>query len=148
MKGNMLEIKNSNKIPLEKIIDSSVRGDRPYIDALATLDAKNMYILLWNYHDDDNKKQDACIKIKLQQLRTTDITISCFLVDEAHSNSYTLWKKMGPPQEVPEEKFIELKKAGQLQKKGGDEKLKVSNGSINYQLNLESQGVALLKISW
>jgi xylan 1,4-beta-xylosidase len=148
MKGNMLEIKNSNKIPLEKIIDSSVRGDRPYIDALATLDAKNMYILLWNYHDDDNKKQDACIKIKLQQLRTTDITISCFLVDEAHSNSYTLWKKMGSPQEVPEEKFIELKKAGQLQKKGGDEKLKVSNGSINYQLNLESQGVALLKISW
>ena len=144
----MLEVKNSNKVPLEKIIDSSVRGNKPYIDALATVDAKNMYILLWNYHDDDNKKEDALIKIKLQQLRATNVTVSCFLVDEAHSNSYTVWKKMGSPQEVSEEKFIELKKAGQLQKNGEDAKLKVSGGSINYQLNLESQGVALLKISW
>jgi xylan 1,4-beta-xylosidase len=147
MKGNMLEVKNSNKISLEKIIDSSVRGDKPYMDALATLDAKNMYILLWNYHDDDNKKEDAFIKIKLQQLPADNITISCFLVDEVHSNSYTLWKKMGSPQQVSKEKFIELKKAGQLEK-AGDERLKVLNGIINYQLNLKSQGVALLKISW
>ncbi|MEP6949997.1 MAG: beta-xylosidase [Ginsengibacter sp.] len=148
MKGNLLEVQNSNKIPLEKIIDSSVRGDEPYIDALATLDANNMYILVWNYHDDDSKKEDAFIKIKLQHLPAANIRVSSFLVDATHSNSYTIWKKMGSPQEVSEEKFNELKKAGHLQKSVEDTKLKVLNGTMNYRLNLKSQGVALLKVSW
>lgn len=148
MKGNMLEINNSNTIPIEKIIDSSVRGDNPYVNALATLDAHNIYIMLWNYHDDDSKKTDALIKIELQQLPAVNVTVRCFLVDEEHSNSYTLWQKMGSPQQVSEEKFSELKKAAQLQKTGEDKQLKVLNGTINYQLNLAGQGVALLKVSF
>ena len=148
MKGNMLEINNSNTIPIEKIIDSSVRGDKPYVNALATLDAHHIYIMLWNYHDDDSKKTGALIKIILQQLPAVNVTAACFLVDEEHSNSYTLWKKMGSPQQVSETQYSELKKAGQLQKAGEDKQLKVLNGTINYQLNLAGQGVALLKVSW
>ena len=104
--------------------------------------------MLWNYHDDDSKKTDALIKIELQQLPAVNVTVRCFLVDEEHSNSYTLWQKMDSPQQVSEEKFSELKKAAQLQKTGEDKQLKVLNGTINYQLNLAGQGVALLKVSF
>jgi len=148
MKGNMLEVNNPNAIPRREIIDSSVRTDKNYIDALATSDAHNMYILIWNYHDDDGKKRNAFIKMKLQHLPSANVTVSCFLVDEEHSNSYTLWKKMGSPQQVSEEMLIRLKKAGQLQKRGSNKQLTVLNGTINYQLNLATQGVALLKVSW
>ena len=57
-------------------------------------------------------------------------------------------KKLGSPQQVSEEKFNELKKAGQLQMSGPEKQLKVLKGTLNYQLRLKSQGVALLKISW
>lgn len=62
---------------------------------------------------------------------------------------------MGSPQQVSREKFIELRKTGQLQKTGEDKQLKtdedkqlkVLNRAINYQLNLAGQRVALLKVS-
>lgn len=147
MKGDMLEVNNSNTISLQTIIDSSV-CNKPYVDALATIDAHNMYIMLWNYHDDDNKKTDITINLILQQLPSERVTMSSYLVDENYSNAYSLWEKMGSPQRVSEKQFHELQNAGQLQKNTSDKKLNVTNGNLNYHLNLKGQGVVLLKVSW
>jgi xylan 1,4-beta-xylosidase len=148
MKGNMLEVNNPGSISLREIIDSSVRGDKNYVDAIATADANNMYILLWNYHDSDNRKTDAFINLNLLHLPARNVTMSCYLIDEKHSNSYTLWKKMGSPQQVAGDQLTALKKAGHLQKGGEDKQLKEVNGTINYKFNLAARGVALLKVSW
>ena len=56
-----------------------------------------MYILVWNYHDDDSKKTGTLVKIQLQKLPVSKVTVNCFLVDETHSNSYALWQKIGLP---------------------------------------------------
>ncbi|HEY8657678.1 MAG TPA: beta-xylosidase [Hanamia sp.] len=147
MKGDMLEVNNSNALSLQTIIDSSVRN-KPYVDALATIDAHNMYIMVWNYHDNDNKKMNAIIKLELQKLPAIKVTVNSYLVDEKYSNSYTLWKKMNSPQQFTEKQFNELKKAGKLKQNIRDKQLKVANGTLNYQLNLAAQGVSLLKVSW
>jgi xylan 1,4-beta-xylosidase len=37
--------------PPEKILDSSVRGEKTNIGALASADTKTAAIMVWNYHD-------------------------------------------------------------------------------------------------
>lgn len=148
MKGQLLEVSNPNTLSLQQIIDSSVRGDKPYVSALATLGTKELYIMLWNYHDDDSKKSTASINVVLQNLPAGKVSLSNYLVDETHSNAYTGWQQMDSPQNVSAKQFAELEKAGKLQKDGAIKQLQVLNGTINYQLPLAGQGVALLKISW
>lgn len=148
MKGKMLEVNNLNTLSLQQIVDSSVRGEKPYVNALATLVAHEMYIMCWNYHDDDNKKSIALIHLLLQNVPAAKVSINSYLIDESNSNSYTLWKQMGAPQQVNATQFNELEKAGKLQKKVVAKTLNVVNGVVNYQFPLAGQGVALLKVSW
>ncbi len=147
MKGNMLEVKNSKKISVQTITDSSVRGE-PYVDALATIDKHSMYIMLWNYHDDETKKTDAEINLILQKLPSKNITLNTYIVDEDHSNAYTVWKKMGSPQQVSANQFNELQNSGQLQKNESDKPLQIKNATLNYHLILRSHAVTLIKLSW
>lgn len=147
MKGNMLAVNNSNPVSLQTIIDSSVR-DKPYADALATADDHNMYIMLWNYHDDANKKTDAAVKLSLQNIKSKKAILIQYNVDESNSNSYSLWKQMGSPQQVSKFQFDELEKAGHLKMIQAQESIKVINNEIHKRLLLNSRAVVLLKISW
>ncbi|MEO8766694.1 MAG: beta-xylosidase [Ginsengibacter sp.] len=148
MKGNMLMINNPGSLSLEENIDSSVRGNKPYVDALAVSETKNMYIMVWNYHDADNKKIEAAIKLSLLNIPGKSALLSLYRVDEINSNSYTQWKKMGAPQVVNDEQLRELENSGKLKMIGASERLRILEGNINYQLILPGQGVALLKVSW
>lgn len=147
MKGSMLEVNNSNSLSLQSIIDSSVRG-KYYINGLSTIDAHNMYIMLWNYHDDENKKNDAHVNLILKNITAKNITLSSYLVDEDHSNAYTLWKKMGSPQDVSPGQFSRLQQGGQLRENIKAKRLNAVNGSLNYELVLQGQAVTLLKLTW
>jgi xylan 1,4-beta-xylosidase len=148
MKGKMLEVNNPNTLSLQQIVDSSVHGDQPYVGALATLGTKELYIMLWNYHDDDSKKSIALINLALQNIPASKATISSYLVDETHSNSYTVWKELGSPQEVSAVQFSQLEKAGKLQTIETGKPVRIAKGAINYQLSLAGQGVVLLKFTW
>jgi xylan 1,4-beta-xylosidase len=133
---------------LQQIVDSSVHGDQPYVSALATLGTKELYIMLWNYHDDDSKRSTALINLALQNIPAAKAIVSSYLVDETHGNSYTLWKELGSPQEVSAVQFSQLEKAGKLQTIETGKPVKIAEGATNYQLSLAGQGVALLKFTW
>lgn len=148
MNGNRLTVTNSGALGFQKIPDNSVRGDQSYIDALATSDKHNMFVMLWNYHDDDSRKTNADITLVLQNIGAGNATISEYRIDEAYSNSYNAWKKMGSPQQVSAQQFSELENAGKLQMRIVSEAVQVKKGSIHYQLTLPSQAVTLLKVSW
>ena len=147
MKGKMLAIDNAAGLSLENIVDSSVRS-KSYEDALATIDADTMYVMLWNYHDDENKKIEALIKLNLENLIAKQVTVTSYLVDEHNSNAYTKWKNMGSPQQPSQEQINDLQKAGQLTQNVPPQKFKIINRTLNYHFKLAGQGVELLKISW
>ena len=148
MKGDMLEVKNTNALSLQKIVDSSVRGNQSYVDAIAATDAHDMFIMLWNYHDDDSRKNNVAVNLLLQNIHANKATISEYRVDENNSNSYTVWKQMGSPQQVSADQFNELEKSGKLKMSYPPDTLKIKNGSIHYHLQLPSQAVTLLKVNW
>ena len=83
-----------------------------------------------------------------KNIHANNATVSEYRVDETNNNSYTAWKQMGSPQQVSEEQFNELENAGKLKMITTAETLKVKNGNINYQLELPSEAVTLLKVSW
>ena len=147
MKGDLLEVNNEEGIPLQTIVDSSVRN-QPYVDALSTIDSDTMYVMLWNYHDDENKKTVAWIKLNLENLDGKQATVTSYLVDENHSNAYTIWKNMGSPQQPSKQQITDLENIGHLMKNVPGQKFEISNGNLDYHFKLAGQGVTLLKVSW
>jgi xylan 1,4-beta-xylosidase len=148
MKGKMLEVDNPGRLSLQQIVDSSVHGGKPYVDAIATLGTHELYVLCWNYQDDESKKSRELINLMLQNLPAGKIDIRTYLIDETHSNAYTLWKQLNSPQQVTADQFKQLEKAGKLQQDVPSKKLKVANGKAAYKFLLSGQAVQLLKISW
>jgi xylan 1,4-beta-xylosidase len=148
MKGNMLVVNNAGGIPLQTIIDSSVRK-QPYVDALATMDADTMYVMLWNYQDDENKKTEALIKLNLENLAGKKVTVTSYLVDENHSNAYTVWQKMGSPQTPSRQQIQDLQTIGRSSMLYVPQQtFGTINGNLDYHFKLEVQGEAVLKVSW
>ncbi len=147
MQGDLLAVNNPDGISLQAIVDSSVRN-QSYVDALATINADTMYILLWNYHDDEHTKTEAWINLHINDIDAKQAFVSGYLVDKDHSNAYTKWQQMGSPQQPSKQRISDLQNAGQLMQNIKGEKLKTANGNLHYHFTLAGQGVALLKVSW
>jgi xylan 1,4-beta-xylosidase len=127
--------------------DSSIRGSSPDIHALATKDNKDAAIMLWNYHDDDLATPARPVTLQIRGLESEQVLITHYRIDQEHSNSYEVWKKMGSPQHPSAEQFDMLEKAGQLQMLSSPQWIKTKNGEITINMQLPSQAVSLLRIN-
>src|SRR4029450_1196933 len=70
---------------------------------------------MWNYHDDDLPVPAAPITLTIDGLPAGRATVMHFRIDETHSNSYSVWLKMGSPQKPTPAQYTELEKASELQ---------------------------------
>ena len=76
------------------------------------------------------------------------VTVTQYRIDQEHSNSYEVWKKMGSPQQPTKDQIAKLEYAGQLQTMGMPDKKVGKEGAIILDITLPRQGVSLLKIDW
>ena len=88
------------------------------------------------------------IAVSIDGLPTSSVTLTQYRIDDEHSNSSEVWKKMGSPQSPTAEQISTLEKAGQLQTIGKPEKLKVTASKLSLNISLPQQGVSLLKLDW
>jgi xylan 1,4-beta-xylosidase len=65
-----------------------------------------------------------------------------------HSNSYTVWKKIGSPQSPTAEQYTKLKNAGQLELLTSPEWLDVSDGKVTIATSLPRQATSLMLLKW
>ena len=103
--------------------------------------------MVWNYHDEDKQEAAEEINITIDGLTAKAITVTEYRIDNEHSNSYEVWKKMGSPQNPTAEQIAVLEKAGQLQMMNKPVKMKANNKMI-LKIQLPRQGVSLLKLDW
>lgn len=150
MKGNRVEVEQGNlAYSYLKVRDESVRGEKPDINALAAKEKNGATVMVWNYHDSNNLDVPASpVTIQLTGIPAGKALLSHFRIDQQYSNSYTLWKKMGSPQNPAPEQVAELEKAGQLQLFTSPEWIKIADGKAVIRMALPRQGVSLLKLSW
>jgi xylan 1,4-beta-xylosidase len=148
MKGKRVKVISNRSYDLKTAVDSSFRKSYTDIDALACKDAKGATIMIWNYHDDDIIGNAETVEVMIKGIDGKQIQLSHFRIDEDHSNSYAIWKRMGSPQTPTPEQVVQLERAGQLHLFGSPQWINVVNGAAAIKMNLPRQAVTLLKLDW
>ncbi len=147
MQGVRLKVENDKAFTLEQLLTTGVHDSIADVQALATTDKKAAYIMIWNYYDDDVPDAAAKINLHVNSIPAKNIKIEEYSIDEVNSNSYTLWKKMGSPQNVNSQQYAALEKRGKL-KLINQQKITVRSGIYSTIIQLPGQAVKLFKLSW
>ena len=147
MRGNRVKVSGDLAYDFLTVRDSSVRREKPDVNALAATDSNTTTVMVWHYHDDNISGNDAPVELKIKGLPSKRILLHHYRVDQNNSNSYEVWKKMGSPQNPTPQQYSELEKAGQLQLLTSPEWITPEDGSILLKFNLPRQGVSLLRLS-
>ncbi len=147
MSGSRVEVKGNQNYTFSMVRDSSVRK-KADIDALASKDQRSAAVMVWHYHDDDVKAEDATIEVDLKGFPAQQVNFKHYRIDNENSNSYEVWKKMGSPENPTAEQISILEKAGQLALLTSPSYLKTTNGTLKLNFKLPRQGVSLLRFDW
>lgn len=147
MTGYLVQAKSNRMYSLQQVLDSSVKAQTD-IGALASKDKKTASILIWNYHDEDKLGPPEPIAIQIRNIPEKKIKLTQYRIDNEHSNSYTLWKKMGSPQDPSTEQIKQLEQSGKLQAIQKNKIITTKEGNAFYQIALPRQGVSLIKLDW
>ncbi|ETI29234.1 hypothetical protein G647_01687 [Cladophialophora carrionii CBS 160.54] len=144
MEGERLASTSSQQVPLQDLLQNSVREDAD-VGAIAARDGQTVSVMVWHYHDDDLKGPSAAVDLTLEGVGWKEnSTLRHYRVDETHSNSYTVWKSMGSPQQPTAEQYAKLQAAGSLAEYTGPTKLEAQSGVPKLSFDLPRQGVSLL----
>jgi xylan 1,4-beta-xylosidase len=121
-----------------------MRGNRiPVDNAFVTADKHAMYIMLWNYTDDDTASATR-VSLSITRLPAHSIQYTQYRIDDTHSNSYEAWKKMGSPQNPTTHQYQTLEAAGLLQQLEPPKTLTTPDITIS----LPAHAVALIKLEF
>jgi xylan 1,4-beta-xylosidase len=126
-----------------------MRGNSiPTANAYASADKRAMYVMVWNYTDDDLAGPPAAVNILLTHLPAKKFRLTEYRIDESHSNAYEAWKKMGSPQAPTPEQYRLLEAAGKLQVLGPAKTLGAAGGALTIPVVLPRQAVSLLRLDF
>ena len=142
MGGQRIAADSDGATPLDTMLRRGVR-DNPDVAALASMDGQRLCVMVWHYHDDDLPGPDAGIELTVDGLTAKNARVTQYRIDADHSNAYTVWQKMGSPQQPDARQIKDLEKAGQLAQLGGVEKVSIEGGKSALKVRLPRQGVAL-----
>lgn len=148
MKGKRVKTESNRQYSLQEVLDSGIHRPLTDIGALASKEKNAAAILVWNYHDADQKGDTAQTTISINGIPSKKIKLTHYRIDDAHSNSYEAWKKMGSPQNPTATQITELEKAGHLQQIETPKMVAIVNGHLQTVIALPRQGISLLKLDW
>ena len=152
MKGQRIAAASSAAVDLQTITHTGVRGETPDVSALAAIDARQLAVLVWNYHDDATPGPDAEVELTITGLPTDARSprLEHFRIDQTHSNALAAWKAMGSPQAPSVDQKNRLVQAGQLQSLAPD-----ASGAalgdrrpVHIRFRLPRPGVSLVLLGW
>jgi xylan 1,4-beta-xylosidase len=149
MTGQRVSTSSTGQVALDDILGNGVR-QAPDVDAFATKADREAAVMLWNYHDDDMPAAGATVDVTIDGIPagTKKVLLEHYRIDDTHSNSYTVWKKMGFPQSPTPEQYSRLKDAGQLELLTSPEWLDVHGGKVTIATSLPRQATSLLHLKW
>ncbi|MEO7309699.1 MAG: beta-xylosidase [Chitinophagaceae bacterium] len=148
MTGQRVAVTGTQMYSLKTIVDSSAKGLYTDIGGLASKDKRSAAVMVWNYHDDELQSPATPVDVNLKGLSAKTVTITEYRIDNEHSNSYEVWKKMGSPQNPTAAQIATLEKAGMLATVAKPWTAKTPDGSLHINVSLPRQAVSLLKIDW
>jgi xylan 1,4-beta-xylosidase len=147
MSGQRVSTESSAEVPLERILSAGVR-EQPDVGAVAIVDGARLAVLLWHYHDDDVAGPDAEVKLSVAGLPTAAAArLTEYRIDDAHSNAYAEWKRMGSPIAPNDAQYGRLIEASRLAVLRSEE-VPISSRGAELTVRLPRQAVSLLVLEW
>jgi len=143
--GGRLATESSGALPLDDVVAHGVTG-APDINAVAARNGSEIDVLVWNYHDADVPAPAAEIELEVDGLKAGWGIASEFRMDETHSNGYRAWQQIGSPAHPTGKQVAALQKAAGLEQTVADHAIPVNHGTVQIELTLPRQGVALVRI--
>jgi xylan 1,4-beta-xylosidase len=149
MSGSRVMTSSEGRVPLDDILSAGVR-QTPDVDAMATGAEHEAAVMLWNYHDDDLPAAGAEVQVTIAGIPAgvNKVLLEHCRIDEMHSNSYSVWKRMSSPQTPTPEQYARLKEAGQLERLGSPQWLDVTDGKVTIGTVLPRQATSMLRLTW
>src|SRR5260370_18478654 len=97
--------------------------------------------MVGNDHDDDVPAAGTAVRVTIAGIPSgvKKVLLQHYRIDDTHSNSYTVWKKMGSPQSPTAEQYAQLKDAGQLELLNSPEWLDGRDGRVTIVTELPRQ---------
>ncbi len=147
MTGNRIDAVSNRMYTLESVMQKSIRDTQSDIGALATTNSKSTAVMVWNYHDKDEPGEAEEVQVVLANTPSKKANLEIYLIDQDHSNSYEVWKKMGSPQNPSKEQIAVLEKSGKLESVL-NKKVTVKSNTLKVPVVLKRQAVALIRLDW
>jgi xylan 1,4-beta-xylosidase len=149
MSGDRVKTESTGAVALDTLVRDGVR-QQPDIDAFATASGREAAVLLWNYHDVNTLTAPASVGVTIGGIPkgVQRVLLEHYRIDDTHSNAYTVWQKMGSPQNPSGEQYAELQAAGQLQLLTSPVWLDVKDGKVTLPTELLHLAISLLRLSW
>ncbi|HEU5165891.1 MAG TPA: beta-xylosidase, partial [Chitinophagaceae bacterium] len=147
MSGKRLAVKCVDGFNAADIIAKGVR-DKNDINAIASKNQNSLYVMVWNYHDDDVTGAASPVELIINGIGKNKVMVNHYRVDKQFSNSFDVWKTMGKPQNLSTEQYKELERAGQLQLYDSPAWKETTNGKTVLNFDLPRQGVSLIQLTW
>jgi xylan 1,4-beta-xylosidase len=145
MGSQQVAAESDNQSKLEAIMKGGVR-EQPDVGVLASRDEDRLTILVWHYHDDDLPGPRAEVSLSIANWPGHNAKIKHYRVDEQYSNAFTVWKKLGSPQEPSEEEYAQLTSKMGLKELPRPGDVMPAADSLRIKFNLPRAGVSLLVV--
>ncbi len=147
MNGRQVRVLTGNGLDAAGIIEKGVRKQND-VNALASKDGNSVWVMVWNYHDDELNKASSEIDLQIDALAGKRVLVHHYRVDQHFSNAFEYWKQTGSPARPDPLQYNVLEKAGSLQLYQSPEWKNVENQSVRVNFTLPAQGVSLLQFTW
>ena len=150
MTGQRVLVESSGAVPLDAIVANGVRGAAD-VSALASRDARpprgHGLALPRRRRARARGRGDAARSDGLPA-SAREATLTHERIDDAHSNAYAAWKRMGSPVAPTREQYQELKAKGALTPLEPPTRVPLVSGTATLRFSLPRQAVSLLVLEW
>lgn len=147
MGGKRVSVQSTGGLNAADIMRDGVKTNAD-VYAVASKDDHAISILVWNYHDDYLPGVPSPVAMTIGGLDAKKVMIEHYRVDDQYSNAFEYWRSIGSPQQVTDEQYRELEKAGQLQPYGSPEWKPVVNKEMQVKFDLPRRAVSLIRLTW
>lgn len=149
MKGNRVATKSSGETPLSAMEVQGVRTT-PDVAAMATRDAHQSAVMLWNYHDVAEGSPAATVAMGIRGIPPgiKRVRLTHYRIDATHSNAYTAWQQLGSPQTLTPSQTQQLKAVEGLQALDQPQWISVADGGLHLSLTMPAESVSLITLEW
>jgi xylan 1,4-beta-xylosidase len=145
-----LAVESSHAWSLERLDDRD-EGMPEEVDALATFNRRDcVTVLVWRHADDQyaTASSDADVALTVERLPFGErgVRLRHWRIDGRHSNSHTVWRALGAPQDPPEAQLRAIRDRQGLELFAPDREVAVSDGRLVLRIPLPLPSVSLVEI--